>query len=725
MFWSRFFSSAALSILGYTFGIIVLIYISRILGVSKYGQISFVLSCVSYFSMIGQMGFPLYAQCLSAYPEFYKSHLENSPDYYKKLRDILFITVVLGICSYLFMLAVVYSVSRLREFHILFLILGCVTVLTSFQANWYYRGKGLWKYLLIVTFCWYILELLAIFLFVNGPDDLRLYAFLSVVPAVGIAFVNYIRLPFSLFKPCGRLSLFNHFRASIRFFLMSCMVNIYSSLDIVMLGFMKTDETVGYYSIASKIRMVLTTVGGIIWNVNLTEAVRLHETKNKAGFALLLTNAMNLVMFFQIPVLIFSLYYKDCYVRMIAGSGYDGAIIPLTILLFVIPSVAISNILGGQALIPSHQENKLLLAESCGTVVNLLLNFLLIPYFSLNGAAFATVVAELVVAMLTVYYVRKNFAVRLFDFKYYLKLAMLSLFSLLVCVPCSEIVEDYTNSLYFSFFVGAFIFAGTFFSIYFSKRIVKSVLTILVYYVKNLHKIVLRKKTPYFCPCCSHHLYAFNLAKFIEHPDKFNKTRYESIDQHLVCPFCGSIPRHRIISVWIENNQSLLRNTKILYFAPEKSVMVCMKRNKIKVTTADLFQKADLKIDITHMPIPDNSYDFVFCNHVLEHVSDYNKALFELKRILKQNGKLIICFPIDSNLLTIHEEPTASCEERIIKFGQYDHLRVFGQDCDKILAEAGFMVDVMNLDKVPQECLPVVGPADYDSNRIFVCTKNV
>ena len=196
------------------------------------------------------------------------------------------------------MLAVVYSVSRLREFHILFLILGCVTVLTSFQANWYYRGKGLWKYLLIVTFCWYILELLAIFLFVNGPDDLRLYAFLSVVPAVGIAFVNYIRLPFSLFKPCGRLSLFNHFRASIRFFLMSCMVNIYSSLDIVMLGFMKTDETVGYYSIASKIRMVLTTVGGIIWNVNLTEAVRLHETKNKAGFALLLTNAMNLEMFF-------------------------------------------------------------------------------------------------------------------------------------------------------------------------------------------------------------------------------------------------------------------------------------------------------------------------------------------------------------------------------------------------------------------------------------------
>ena len=168
---------------------------------------------------------------------------------------------------------------------------------------------------------------------------------------------------------------------------------------------------------------------------------------------------------------------------MIAGSGYDGAIIPLTILLFVIPSVAISNILGGQALIPSHQENKLLLAEICGTVVNLLLNFLLIHYFSLNGAAFATVVAELVVAMLTVYYVRKNFAVRLFDFKYYLKLAMLSLFSLLVCVPCSEIVEDYTNSLYFSFFVGAFIFAGTFFSIYFSKRIVKSVLTILVYYV--------------------------------------------------------------------------------------------------------------------------------------------------------------------------------------------------------------------------------------------------
>ena len=75
-------------------------------------------------------------------------------------------------------------------------------------------------------------------------------------------------------------------------------------------------------------------------------------------------------------------------------------------------------------------------------------------------------------------------------------------------------------------------------------------------------------------------------------------------------------------------------------------MMKWFRRNKIKVTTADLYDKrADLKLDITKIDLPDESYDMVIANHVLEHVSSYEAALSELRRILKPDGTMIVSFP--------------------------------------------------------------------------------
>lgn len=131
-----------------------------------------------------------------------------------------------------------------------------------------------------------------------------------------------------------------------------------------------------------------------------------------------------------------------------------------------------------------------------------------------------------------------------------------------------------------------------------------------------------------------------------------------------------------------------------------------------------------------HIDQPDASWDVVFCNHVLEHVPDYKKALRELYRILKPGGMLICSFPIDIRYETVQEDdvlvgddsPQAD-QERIRKFGQKDHLRVFGRDSRKLLEKAGFVVSVIDGDTMPEEIMPVVGPADYDSNKLFVGKK--
>lgn len=149
-----------------------------------------------------------------------------------------------------------------------------------------------------------------------------------------------------------------------------------------------------------------------------------------------------------------------------------------------------------------------------------------------------------------------------------------------------------------------------------------------------------------------------------------------------------------------------------------------MKRNGVFCVTADLYDEADLKLDIQDTGIRDEAYDVIFCNHVLEHVDDYRKALAEMMRILRPGGSFICSFPMDSKVDIIDEYPEAHTnEERIRRFGQFDHQRVFGMKAHRLLEEAGFTVEKIEGEMCPDEILPVIGPADYDMNILFRCMK--
>ena len=147
------------------------------------------------------------------------------------------------------------------------------------------------------------------------------------------------------------------------------------------------------------------------------------------------------------------------------------------------------------------------------------------------------------------------------------------------------------------------------------------------------------------------------------------------------------------------------------------------KRNGIGVTTADLYKAADLKLDIEDTGLANGTWDWIVCNHVLEHVNDYQKALHELGRILKPDGRLIISFPIDETLGTVKEDRNVDETERIRTFGQIDHWRLFGRDSEAMLRTAGFSVTRISGDGLPESIRPYTGPADYDVNYLFLCER--
>ena len=230
------------------------------------------------------------------------------------------------------------------------------------------------------------------------------------------------------------------------------------------------------------------------------------------------------------------------------------------------------------------------------------------------------------------------------------------------------------------------------------------------------------QKSLFSCPCCDARFRRFKANPYTIRTDYFNPDRYKGQEQHIICPVCESLPRHRILATWLESHKSELKG-KILYFAIEDGICSWFKRNGIDVTTADLYTDADLKLDIENTGLADGTWDLIVCNHVLEHVNDYRKALQELHRILKADGRLIVSFPIDEILETVKEDRTADEKERIRSFGQIDHWRLFGRDSKAMLRAAGFTVSVISGNGLQESIRPYTGPADYDVNYLFLCER--
>ena len=191
---------------------------------------------------------------------------------------------------------------------------------------------------------------------------------------------------------------------------------------------------------------------------------------------------------------------------------------------------------------------------------------------------------------------------------------------------------------------------------------------------------------------------------------------YNKIRNNVLSPSTYSLERHRLLWLYLKNETSFFKaKLKVLHFAPELALMNQFKKLKnLSYDTVDLNSPiADTKADICDLPFLDNSYDFIICNHVLEHVIDDDKAMRELYRVLKKNGLGIFQVPIDYNRDTTFEDfSVTNKKERNKLFGQYDHVRIYGLDFFDRLQKAGFSVERCEYtSKLPKEdiikfCLP-------------------
>lgn len=195
------------------------------------------------------------------------------------------------------------------------------------------------------------------------------------------------------------------------------------------------------------------------------------------------------------------------------------------------------------------------------------------------------------------------------------------------------------------------------------------------------------------CPVCER-----SFSKFLSYGS--NAAHRENV----LCPYDLTLERHRLMWLYLKGETDFFSKTglKVLHIAPEQCFIHRFKKQEnIDYLTADLESPiADMHFDLHKIPLEDNKFDVVFCNHVMEHVDDPIQCMKELYRVMKPGGWAIMQVPQDMNREKTFEDPNiTSPEEREMYYWQKDHVRLFGRDYPNYLETAGFEVKPFHLNE--------------------------
>lgn len=192
------------------------------------------------------------------------------------------------------------------------------------------------------------------------------------------------------------------------------------------------------------------------------------------------------------------------------------------------------------------------------------------------------------------------------------------------------------------------------------------------------------------------------------------------------CVHCGALERHRFLWLFVSTRTDLFDGTakRMLHVAPE----LCLE-SRLRQPLGDNYLSADLfsaramvKMDITNIEYPDQSFDVIYCSQVLEHVQDDRKAIREFCRVLKSDGWAILLVPITAEE-TFEDSSIVEPEERVRAFGQADHVRRYGPDYVDRLHEAGFSVEVTKVNDLVQNDEAIRMGLTSAAGEIYYCTK--
>lgn len=376
------------------FPIITTPYITRVLLPANYGKINTGNSLISYISLIAGLGISSYAIREGSLMRDDKEKLNTFSN------QVFTINILSTIVSYVILAGIMFLVPHYQEYRMLLAIQGVAVLFTTLGTDWINSIEEDYLYLTIRYIVLHIVSLVLMFLLVKEPGDYYIYAAITLVTSVGANLMNifyvrrYIKIRLTLNIDWGK-----HLVPILTLFGNSIAMTIYVSSDITMLEIFKSATEVGIYSVATKIYSVVKQILNAIIIVSIPRLTFYIGNNDTNAFTVLGKKILSALITLMCPLIVWIIVFRTEAIKLVGGNEYISGASSLFILTFAVVAALLATFFSECVLMPLRKEKYILRGTTVSAIINVGLNFFLIPLLGSDGAAITTLISEIFVAV--------------------------------------------------------------------------------------------------------------------------------------------------------------------------------------------------------------------------------------------------------------------------------------------------------------------------------------
>lgn len=393
------------------FPMITFPYVSRVLGAEIYGKINFSSSIISYISLIAALGITSYAirECAG---------VKNDPVLFKKKVNELFsINLSTTVVSYIVLIGLLLFWPKLKGYEAILLIQSVYVIFTTIGTDWINVIYEDYAYITIRYLICQSIAVLSTFILVRNEGDYLLYAVVSILGSVLANICNffYIRKKLGV-KPrfIINMNIREHYKPILILFGSAVASLIYINSDVTILGILKDDTEVGYYSVSAKIYGLVKQIINAALMVFLPRISKEVGSVSRKQIETRFSKLINILLIFIAPACAGLFMLSKNIVLLFSGMDYISAYSSLRLLAFSLPFASLACFYINIVMIPYKMEKKVLIATSVSAVLNIVLNIIFIPMWGQDAAAGTTLLAEVVMLVSGIIFTRKIISIKIY-----------------------------------------------------------------------------------------------------------------------------------------------------------------------------------------------------------------------------------------------------------------------------------------------------------------------
>ena len=446
----NFAYKSVLTLSTYVMSFITFPYVSRVLGVERIGLVNFVDNTVNYFLLFATLGVNLLGVREIAGA---KNDMDRQSKIFSNILGINLLFTILILAVYI---VAIFLIPRFQQLSELFFIGTAKILFTTFLVEWFFTGIENFKYITIRSLLVKLLYVLAVFIFIKTSDDYKLYFILTVGVVVVNATINMLYVRKFVSISFADLFMVRYIKQNMVLGIYTIMTSMYITFNVMFLGLVSNDTEVGYYTTAFKLYSVVLGFFTAFTNVMLPRMSFLLANGEKDRFNELISKSFSVMSTFIVPLILCSIIMAPQIIYVLSGPGYEGAILPMRIIMPAALFVGIAQVLAVQGIMPLRRDKVLLLASFVGAIVSLIINICVVSQLRSVGSAIVLLSAETVVTATYIIYALK---VHIFNFPIskIVRSILLSTPCGIICLLCAFYIENsYISllcSMIFSFLV--------------------------------------------------------------------------------------------------------------------------------------------------------------------------------------------------------------------------------------------------------------------------------